>query len=207
MLDDRAVRGRRDSGAASRCRGVPRRRPWHTLPLCPRPTIQDRRSRMTFTPSSRSGRTATRRTSGGTCSEDWLMASMTHRAAPPVGVTPGGRAGDARLRHVHRRPRTDRQARRAVRGLDGRHEQVRSPGTWKGCRSSRPQRPQPRLPVRAFADLIGSGPTSVASPRFSTERRPGRPGRPDCAATVMRKRGNDLVPIMHAKLALLGHLQ
>jgi hypothetical protein len=35
----------------------------------------------------------------------------------------------------------------------------------------------------------------------------GRPRRRDGSHTRYRKPGDDLVPIMHAKLALLGHLQ
>jgi hypothetical protein len=35
----------------------------------------------------------------------------------------------------------------------------------------------------------------------------GRPRRRDGSHTGYRKPGDDLVPIMHAKLALLGHLQ
>lgn len=66
----------------------------------------------------------------------------------------------------------------------------------------------PGLPVRAFADLIGLGPTfegkpTVVGPHDSMERLVV----PTVRTLGYRKRGNDLVPIMHAKLALLGHLR
>jgi hypothetical protein len=64
----------------------------------------------------------------------------------------------------------------------------------------------PGLPVRAFADLIGLGPTFDGKP---TVLRPNDNLDALVVPTVRtlgyRKRGNDLVPIMHAKLALLGH--
>ena len=66
----------------------------------------------------------------------------------------------------------------------------------------------PGLPVRAFADLIGSGPTFGGKP---TVLEPNAYLDALVVPTVRtlgyRKRRNDLVPIMHAKLALLGHLQ
>ena len=66
----------------------------------------------------------------------------------------------------------------------------------------------PGLPVRAFADLIGLGPTfdgkpTVLGPNDNLDALVV----PTVRTCGYRKRGNDLVPIMHAKLALLGHLQ
>jgi hypothetical protein len=66
----------------------------------------------------------------------------------------------------------------------------------------------PGLPVRAFADLIGLGPTfdgkpTVVGPHDSMYHLVV----PTVRTLGYRKRGNNLVPIMHAKLALLGHLR
>jgi hypothetical protein len=66
----------------------------------------------------------------------------------------------------------------------------------------------PGLPVRAFADLIGLGPTfdgkpTVLGPNDNLDALVV----PTVRTLGYRKRGNDLVPIMHAKLALLGHLR
>ena len=66
----------------------------------------------------------------------------------------------------------------------------------------------PGLPVRAFADLIGLGPTfdgkpTVVGPHDSMDHLVV----PTVRTLGYRKRGKDLVPIMHAKLVLLGHLR
>jgi hypothetical protein len=65
----------------------------------------------------------------------------------------------------------------------------------------------PGLPARAFADLIGLGPTfggkpTVVGPHDSLDELVG----PTVRTLGYRRRG-DLVPIVHAKLALLGHLR
>jgi hypothetical protein len=66
----------------------------------------------------------------------------------------------------------------------------------------------PGLPVRAFADLIGLGPTFDGKPRVvGPDDRMDNLVVPTVRTLGYRKRGQDLVPIMHAKLALLGHLQ
>jgi hypothetical protein len=66
----------------------------------------------------------------------------------------------------------------------------------------------PGLPVRAFADLIGLGPTFDGKPTVvGPHDRMEHLVVPTVRTLGYRKQGNDLVPIMHAKLALLGHLR
>jgi hypothetical protein len=66
----------------------------------------------------------------------------------------------------------------------------------------------PALPVRAFADLIGPGPTFDRKPTvLGLNDKLDALRVPTVRALGYRKRGNVLMPIMHAKLALLGHLQ
>jgi hypothetical protein len=65
----------------------------------------------------------------------------------------------------------------------------------------------PGLPVRAFADLIGLGPTFGGKPTVvGPDDRLDKLVVPTVRTLGYRRRG-DLVPIMHAKLALLGHLR
>jgi hypothetical protein len=66
----------------------------------------------------------------------------------------------------------------------------------------------PGLPVRAFAALIGLGPRFDGKPTvIGPHDRMDNLVVPTVRTLGYRKRGQDLVPIMHAKLALLGHLQ
>jgi hypothetical protein len=65
----------------------------------------------------------------------------------------------------------------------------------------------PGIPVRAFAGLIGLGPTFEGKPTVAGPYdRLDELVVPTVRTVGYRKRG-DLVPIMHAKLALLGHLR
>jgi hypothetical protein len=66
----------------------------------------------------------------------------------------------------------------------------------------------PGLPARAFAELIDMGPTfdgepTVVGPSTNLDSLVV----PTVRTLGYRKTGNQLVPIMHAKLALLGHLR
>lgn len=65
----------------------------------------------------------------------------------------------------------------------------------------------PGLPIRAFAALSGLAPKVDGKPAIVGPYAPMDEGTVPTIRTLgFRKQGNWLVPIMHAKLALLGHL-